>query len=69
MNVTYEHKPAMTFIGYSTSIRPEEGGNVIKRCRFNSSIVSARCNGMQRGNDTKGGVNCGWNPPPQKKHP
>lgn len=22
MNVTYEHKPAMTFIGYSTSIRP-----------------------------------------------
>ena len=25
MNVTYEHKPAMTFIGYSTSIRPEEG--------------------------------------------
>ena len=26
MNVTYEHKPAMTFIGYSTSIRPEEGG-------------------------------------------
>ena len=35
MNVTYEHKPAMTFIGYSTYIRPEEGGNVIKRCRFN----------------------------------
>lgn len=25
MNVTYEHKPAMTFIGFSTSIRPEEG--------------------------------------------
>ena len=25
MNVTYEHKPVMTFIGYSTSIRPEEG--------------------------------------------
>ena len=25
MNVTYEHKPAMTFIGISTSIRPEEG--------------------------------------------
>ena len=25
MKVTYEHKPAMTFIGYSTSIRPEEG--------------------------------------------
>lgn len=25
MNVTYEHKAAMTFIGYSTSIRPEEG--------------------------------------------
>ena len=25
MNVTYEHKPAMTFIGYSTSVRPEEG--------------------------------------------
>ena len=25
MNVTYEHKPALTFIGYSTSIRPEEG--------------------------------------------
>ena len=25
MNVTYEHKSAMTFIGYSTSIRPEEG--------------------------------------------
>lgn len=25
MNITYEHKPAMTFIGYSTSIRPEEG--------------------------------------------
>ena len=25
MNVTYEHKPAMTFIGYYTSIRPEEG--------------------------------------------
>lgn len=24
MNVTYEHKPAMTFIGFSTSIRPEE---------------------------------------------
>ena len=24
MNVTYEHKPAMTFIGYFTSIRPEE---------------------------------------------
>ena len=35
MNVTYEHKSAMTFIGYSTSIRPEEWGNVIKRCRFN----------------------------------
>ena len=25
MNITYEHKPAMTFIGYSTSISPEEG--------------------------------------------
>ncbi|MCI6432671.1 MAG: hypothetical protein MSA72_17760 [Lachnospiraceae bacterium] len=25
MKVTYEHKPAMTFIGFSTSIRPEEG--------------------------------------------
>lgn len=25
MNVTYEHKPAMTLIGFSTSIRPEEG--------------------------------------------
>ena len=25
MNVTYEHKPAMTFIGFFTSIRPEEG--------------------------------------------
>ena len=25
MNITYEHKTAMTFIGYSTSIRPEEG--------------------------------------------
>ena len=25
MNVTYEHKTAMTFIGFSTSIRPEEG--------------------------------------------
>lgn len=25
MNVTYEHKPAMTFIGYFTAIRPEEG--------------------------------------------
>ena len=25
MNVTYEHKPAMTFIGFSTTIRPEEG--------------------------------------------
>ena len=25
MNVNYEHKPAMTFIGFSTSIRPEEG--------------------------------------------
>lgn len=25
MNVTYEHKPAMTLIGYSTFIRPEEG--------------------------------------------
>ena len=22
MNVTYEHKPVMTFIGFSTSIRP-----------------------------------------------
>ncbi|MDD6011462.1 MAG: hypothetical protein PUC33_01310 [Oscillospiraceae bacterium] len=25
MKVTYEHKPAMTFIGFSTAIRPEEG--------------------------------------------
>ena len=25
MNVTYAHKPALTFIGFSTSIRPEEG--------------------------------------------
>lgn len=25
MNVTYEYKPAMTFSGFSTSIRPEEG--------------------------------------------
>ena len=25
MHATYEHKPAMTFIGYSTTIRPEEG--------------------------------------------
>ena len=25
MNVIYEHKPAMTFIGFSTFIRPEEG--------------------------------------------
>ena len=25
MKVTYEHKPAMTFIGFSTSIRLEEG--------------------------------------------
>ena len=25
MNIAYEHKPAMTFIGFSTSIRPEEG--------------------------------------------
>ena len=25
MNVNYEYNPAMTFIGFSTSIRPEEG--------------------------------------------
>ena len=25
MNVTYAHKPAMTFIGFSTAIHPEEG--------------------------------------------
>ena len=25
MNVKYEKKPAMTFIGYHTEIRPEEG--------------------------------------------
>lgn len=25
MNVTYEHKPTMTFIGFFTSIRPEAG--------------------------------------------
>lgn len=25
MNVRYEHKKAMTFIGFSTSIRPDEG--------------------------------------------
>ena len=25
MRGTYEHKEAMTFIGFSTSIRPEEG--------------------------------------------
>ncbi len=25
MRITYEHKEAMTFIGFSTSIRPEEG--------------------------------------------
>ena len=25
MNMIYEHKPAMTFIGFSTSIRPGEG--------------------------------------------
>ena len=25
MNVTYEKKDAMTFIGYHTEIRPEEG--------------------------------------------
>ena len=25
MKVTYENKPAMTFIGFSASIRPEEG--------------------------------------------
>ena len=25
IKVTYEHKPAITFIGFSTSIRPEEG--------------------------------------------
>ena len=25
MNVTYAHKAALTFIGFSTSIRPEEG--------------------------------------------
>ena len=25
MNITYEHKPAMTLIGYSTQIRPNEG--------------------------------------------
>ena len=25
MHAVYEHKPAMTFIGYSTAIRPEEG--------------------------------------------
>lgn len=25
MNVTYEHKSAMTFIGFSTAIRPEAG--------------------------------------------
>ena len=25
MKLTYEHKPALTFIGFSTSIRPEEG--------------------------------------------
>ena len=25
MNAVYEHKPARTFIGFSTSIRPEEG--------------------------------------------
>ena len=29
MKATYEHKPAMTFIGFSTSIRPEEG---YKKC-------------------------------------
>ncbi|MGM9526351.1 MAG: hypothetical protein ACI3U1_08820 [Peptococcaceae bacterium] len=25
MNISYEHKPAMTLIGFSTSILPEEG--------------------------------------------
>ena len=25
MNVTYEYKPEMTFIGFSTSVRPDEG--------------------------------------------
>ena len=25
MNIRYEHKPTMSFIGFSTSIRPEEG--------------------------------------------
>lgn len=25
MKVTYEHKPSMTFIGFSALIRPEEG--------------------------------------------
>ena len=29
MKVTYEHKPALTFIGYFTSIRPEEG---VQKC-------------------------------------
>ena len=27
MNVTYEHRPAMTFIGFSTSIRSTVGLN------------------------------------------
>lgn len=28
MNVTHQHKPDMTFIGFSMSIRPEEGRSV-----------------------------------------
>ena len=30
MKFTYEHKPAMTFIGFSAAIRPEEGYRNIK---------------------------------------
>ena len=33
MNVTYEHKTAMTFIGFSTSIRPV-GARCLPLCKL-----------------------------------
>ena len=43
MNVKYEKKPEMTFIGYHTEIRPEEG---YQNCEKGEMNKSKFCSGV-----------------------
>ena len=60
MNVTYEKKDAMTFIGYHTEIRPEEGYQKCPEFWDKQGIRSQICETLA---DDEAGECCGKSNP------